>query len=107
MTNRALWAARYAGRYDLAIVDIPRGYKAPLHSGWNQPGGYITDPGAAHQHWTKNPDHGIGAVLGASGLCSVDVDSPKLAEPLLAEFGIDLTANQSVTEITRSFASYL
>ena len=86
------WASRYIERYRLALVDIPVGHKAPLHQGWNKPGGYITDPEVARQHWASLPDHGIGAVLGASGLCSLDVDSPKDSESLLAELGVDLRA---------------
>ena len=92
MKSRSDWAARYIERYSLALVEIPLGHKAPLHPGWNKPGGYITDPEVARQRWASFPDHGIGVVLNASRLCSLDVDSPENSEPLLAELGVDLRA---------------
>jgi putative DNA primase/helicase len=66
------WAVRYIEKYQLALVNIPPGHKAPLNQGWSQPGGYITDAGEARRRWGELPDHGIGAVLAPSGLCSLE-----------------------------------
>ncbi|MGH8479123.1 MAG: bifunctional DNA primase/polymerase, partial [Gammaproteobacteria bacterium] len=77
--STADWAARYIEKYRHALVQIPPGHKAPLHQGWNQLGGYVTDAGEARQRWDQLPDHGIGVVLSPSGLCSIDVDSPEHA----------------------------
>jgi putative DNA primase/helicase len=90
--STATWAIRYIEKYGLALVQIPPGHKAPLHSGWNKPGGFVTDPAEARQRWDELPEHGIGVVLSPSGLCSGDVDSLEHAEPVLGELGIDLRA---------------
>ena len=97
MSAVADWAVRYIQQYRLALVPIPPGHKAPLHPGWNQRGGYATDAGEARQKWSELPDHGIGAVLGPSGLSSIDVDSPGHAEPVLGALGIDLDALRKAT----------
>jgi putative DNA primase/helicase len=86
------WASRYIAKYRLALVPIPPGHKAPLHPAWNQRGGYVTDIGEAQQRWGELSDHGIGAVLAPSGLCSLDIDAPDHALPVLGELGIDLGA---------------
>ncbi|MGH9892444.1 MAG: bifunctional DNA primase/polymerase, partial [bacterium] len=91
-SSTADWAVRYISKYALALVPIPPGHKAPLHQSWNQRGGYVTDAGEARQRWDQLPDHGIGAVLSPSGICSIDVDSPEHAVPTLRELGIDLDA---------------
>jgi putative DNA primase/helicase len=88
----ATCVSKYIETYGLALVEIPPGHKAPLHSGWNQPGGYVTDAEEARQRWDKLPNHGIGCVLAPSGLCSLDVDSSEHALAVLRELGIDLDA---------------
>jgi len=55
-------------------VPIDPGQKAPKGSGWNKPGGYITDADQAEAFWGKNPSHNMGVVLGPSRVCSLDVD---------------------------------
>jgi hypothetical protein len=96
-SHAVAWAIRYIEKYQLALAPIPPGHKAPLYQGWNQPGGYVTDPGEARQRWSELPDHGIGAVLGPSQLCSIDVDSPEHAEAVLGALGIDLGALRRAT----------
>jgi putative DNA primase/helicase len=91
------WASRYISKYGLALVPIPPGHKAPLDPAWNQRGGYVTDIGEAQQGWGELRDHGIGAVLAPSGLCSLDVDTPEHAVLVLAELGIDLGALRTAT----------
>jgi len=93
------WAARYIEMYSLALVPIPPGHKAPLHAGWNQPGGYVMDAGEARQRWGDLPNHGIGAVLGPSGLCSLDMDAPKPAEGVLRDLGVDPAVLKSAPTI--------
>ena len=92
MTSVGQWAVRYMEKYGLALVPIPPGHKAPLHQGWNQPGGYVTDVEDLSERWDGIHDDGIGVVLGPSGLCSIDVDAPDHALPVLGELGIDLGA---------------
>ena len=76
----------------LRLVPIPPGSKGPRREGWNKPGGYFTDPKEAARHWEAHAEEGIGAVLGPSGLCSLDVDHVEHARTVLAEFSIDLDA---------------
>ena len=92
--STADWAVRYIEKYRLALVQIPPGHKSPLHDGWNRPGGFVTDASEARQRWSDLPDHGIGVVLGPSGLCSADIDAPEYALPALADLGVDLGAVQ-------------
>ncbi|MCF5085697.1 hypothetical protein GIW59_14880, partial [Pseudomonas gessardii] len=68
------WARRYIDTFNLALVPIDPGEKAPKGMGWNKPGGYITDPAAAEAFWQRNPNHNLGVVLGPSRVCSLDVD---------------------------------
>lgn len=70
----SLWAKRYIERFNLALVPIDPGEKAPKGKGWNQPGGYFTDAEAAEAFWQKNCRHNMGVVLGPSRVCSLDVD---------------------------------
>ena len=92
MADVARFARAYVAKYGLRLVPIPPGSKGPRREGWNKPGGYFTDPQEAAQHWTANPDDGIGAVLGPSHLVSLDVDHVEHTRTVLAEFGLDLNA---------------
>jgi hypothetical protein len=97
MSSVEQWAIRYIQRYGLALVPIPPGHKAPLYQGWNQPGGYVTDVCDVSERWDGIHDHGIGAVLSPSGLCSIDVDAPDHALPVLGALGIDLYSLRKAT----------
>lgn len=98
----AAWARQYIDRLGFALVPIPVGTKGPRDDGWNRPRsadnptGYITDPLEAERHWTAHPEHGIGVVLGPSGIVSLDVDDVECARIALGEFGIDLDALRQV-----------
>ena len=65
-TSTAHWARRYVESFNLALVGIEPGEKAPKGRGWNKPGGYFTDPAAAEAFWQRHPNHNLGVVLGPS-----------------------------------------
>lgn len=85
-------AQAYIDRYGLALVQIERGKKFPTHDGWNRAGGWFAKSSAAAAFYEQHPDHGIGVVLGPSGLCSLDVDHTEDTRVVLGEFGIDIDA---------------
>lgn len=89
----SLWARRYIETFGLALVSIDPGEKAPKGMGWNQPGGYFTDAGAAEAFWQRCPQHNMGVVLGPSRVCSLDVDDVQWTRYALADLlGVDLDA---------------
>lgn len=89
MTEAAKLSAAYI-RNGFCIVKIPPRQKFPAHDGWNQPGGYFTDPDAAQAYFQKNPNDNIGVVLGPSRLCSLDIDHADHSRMLFSEFGVDI-----------------
>ena len=92
-TSTAHWARRYVESFNLALVGIEPGEKAPKGRGWNKPGGYFTDPAAAEAFWQRNPNHNLGVVLGPSRVCSLDVDDVPWTRFVLYELlGLDLDA---------------
>ncbi|WP_282410678.1 DUF5906 domain-containing protein [Pseudomonas sp. PS02303] len=92
-TAIATWAKRYINTFDLALVSIEPGEKAPKGMGWNKPGGYITDAATAEAFWQRNPNHNLGVVLGPSRVCSLDVDDVQWTRHVLYELlGVDLDA---------------
>lgn len=89
--NMAAWARRYIEVFNLALVSIDPGEKAPKGSGWNKPGGYITDADQAEAWWTKHPNHNMGVVLGPSRVCSLDVDHVEYCRQVFSDvLGINL-----------------
>lgn len=89
----ATWARRYIETFNLALVSIEPGEKAPKGQGWNKPGGYLTDPDAAEAFWTSHPKHNMGVVLGPSRVCSLDVDDVDCTRQVLSDLlGLDLDA---------------
>lgn len=89
----ANWAKRYINTFDLALVSIEPGEKAPKGMGWNKPGGYFTDAATAEAFWQRNPNHNLGVVLGPSRVCSLDVDDVQWTRHVLYELlGVDLDA---------------
>lgn len=86
-------AAAYARRYceiGFALTWSPPGQKGPRHAGWNLPANAIRDPQRAFDFWRAHPDRGIGALLGPSGLVSLDVDHVAHTREILAAFRVDL-----------------
>ncbi|VXC68925.1 putative DNA primase/helicase [Pseudomonas sp. 8Z] len=89
--NMAAWARRYIEVFNLALVSIDPGEKAPKGNGWNKPGGYITDADQAEAWWTKHPNHNMGVVLGPSRVCSLDVDHVEYCRQVFSDvLGINL-----------------
>jgi putative DNA primase/helicase len=89
----AEWAQRYIDSFNLALVPIEPGEKAPKGMGWNKPGGYITEAAKAALFWQTNPAHNLGVVLGPSRVCSLDVDDVQWTRHILYELlEIDLDA---------------
>ncbi len=92
-STTADWARRYIETFGLALVPIEPGEKGPKGSGWNKPGGYITDAEAAAAFWTMRPNHNLGVVLGPSRICSLDVDDVELTRLVLSQtLGLDVDA---------------
>ena len=70
--------ARYAERYSalgLSLLSTAPNSKHPAYRGWNKPENAVSP-----DYWINHPNHGIGALLGPSGLVSVDVDEESTAE---------------------------
>lgn len=83
-------ASYYIRRYGFAIVPIEPGQKGPRGKGWNLEGGYLTDHAQAVRFYNEHPNWNMGAVLGPSQLCSLDVDNVEYATIVLSEFNIDI-----------------
>ncbi len=89
---RSEWARWYVEQ-GIAVVVIEPGDKIPKGKAWQRPGGHFTDADAAEAFWTKNPKHNMGAVLGPSRVCSLDVDDvPSTRQVLWDCLGLDLDA---------------
>jgi putative DNA primase/helicase len=85
--------ARYAARYceiGMALTWTAPGAKGPRHAGWNLPQHAITAPAEAFKHWSEHPTEGIAALLGPSGLVSIDVDDEERSQYVLGHLGVDL-----------------
>lgn len=81
------YARRYTERYGFHIVPIEPGRKFPSSSDWGNTA--ITDPDKAEEFYNAHPDWNMGAALGPSNLCSLDVDCEESFQTILDEFGID------------------
>lgn len=92
-TPISAWARRYIEVFNLSLVPIDPGEKAPKGRGWNQPGGYFTEADKAEAFWQKHPMHNMGVVLGPSRACSLDVDDVQWTRHVLYDLlGLDLDA---------------
>lgn len=88
MTRPIHWyARRYTERYGFHIVPIEPGRKFPSSNDWGNTA--ITDPDKAEDFYKQNPTWNIGAALGPSNLCSLDIDCEESFQTVLDEFGID------------------
>ena len=84
------YAASYIRQFGMALVPLPPRTKRPLADDWGN--NVLTDPEAARAYYTKHPDWNIGAALGPSKLCSLDVDDIPGTRLIFEEFGWDLDA---------------
>jgi Bifunctional DNA primase/polymerase, N-terminal len=96
ISNIAKFARRYC-EIGLALTFTSPGAKGPRHAGWNIPENTIRDPKRAFGYWHLNPSHGVAALLGPSGLVSLDVDDERQSPGVLKHFGIDLEALRETT----------
>lgn len=85
--NTAAWARRYVSKYDIAIVPIEPRRKFPRARDWGNK--IISCPDIAESFFTANPDWNIGAALGPSRLCSLDVDCESSFRVICDGLGID------------------
>lgn len=82
------YAAAYVRRYGIAIVPLPPRAKRPLADDWGNQ--CLTTPEAARAHYERNPRDNMGAALGPSRLCSLDVDDLEAMRIICEEFGWNL-----------------
>jgi len=86
----AEYAASYVRQFGFGIVPLPPRSKRPTATDWGN--SVITDPDAAAQFYRERPDWNIGAALGPSCLCSLDIDDPEATRIICEEFGWDFDA---------------
>lgn len=84
------FASAYVSRYGMAIVPLPPKSKKPVAKNWGNE--VITDKHSARSYFEQNPDSNLGVALGASRMCSLDIDNDEATRMIFAEFGFDLDA---------------
>lgn len=82
----AQYAEAYTSRYGWHLVPIEPLKKFPQSEGWGN--NALHEPAQAMAYWTVNPDWNMGAALGPSGMCSLDIDDAEGFALILEEFGI-------------------
>ena len=90
MATTADYAATYVRKYGMHIVPLPPRGKRPLSDNWGNE--CITDPDVARKYYQQHPDANMGAALGPSRLCSLDIDNLEAMRIICAEFGWDIEA---------------
>lgn len=88
MATTAEFAATYVRKYGMAIVPLPPRAKRPSSDDWGNQ--CLTTPEAARDYFTRNPDDNLGAALGPSRLCSLDIDDMDAMRVICDEFGWSL-----------------
>jgi putative DNA primase/helicase len=88
--STADYAAAYCRKYGMHIVPLPPRGKRPVSENWGNE--CITDPDAARRYYQQHPDANIGAALGPSRLCSLDIDNLEAMRIICTEFGWDIDA---------------
>lgn len=81
--------ARYCADLGWYLVAIPAGSKAPTGMGWQKPERAICTPEAAHEYWTRNPEHNVGLLHSASGTVAIDVDHVEWTRIAFEAMGLD------------------
>ena len=87
--TRADILSRYCADLGWYLVAIPAGSKAPRQGGWQLPERAITTPEAAHEYWTRNPDHNAGLLHHASGTVALDIDNVEWTRIAFDGIGLD------------------
>lgn len=88
MATTAEFAATYVRKYGMAIVPLPPRAKRPSSDDWGNQ--CLTTPEAARDYFIRNPDDNLGAALGPSRLCSLDIDDMDAMRVICDEFGWSL-----------------
>jgi hypothetical protein len=91
MASIADYAATYVRKYGLTLVPLPPKTKRPLKKEWGLKD-CLTTSEQAHAYYNEHPDWNIGAALGPSRLCSLDIDNLDAMRIICAEFGWDIDA---------------
>lgn len=82
----AQYAKIYAERYDWHLVPIEPGRKFPTANDWGNK--TLSEPAQAFAFWELHKDWNMGVALGASCMCSLDIDDADGFQIILDEFGI-------------------
>lgn len=91
MSKSPSWyASRYVERFGMHIVPLEPGMKFPRAKNWGE--NCLTTPEDASAFYEKNPTWGMGAALGPSRLCSIDIDNLPMFKTICECLGIDLEA---------------
>lgn len=85
-TSIADYAKAYTSRYGFHLVPIEPLRKYPQADDWGNNALY--EPAQAFAYWELHPDWNMGAALGPSGMCSLDIDDAEGWSLILEEFGI-------------------
>lgn len=88
MKNTAWYAKNYVKNFGFHLVPIEPKRKFPRSEDWGN--NCLTTPEDAEDFYIKNPDWNIGLALGASNMCSLDIDCMESFRIICKSFGIDL-----------------
>lgn len=91
------YAKIYAERYNWHLVPIEPGRKYPTRNDWGNTA--LTEPAQAFAYWELHKDWNMGAALGPSRMCSLDIDDAEGWALILEEFGIPSDALDSYPTI--------
>jgi len=86
----AKYAETYTSRYGWHLVPIEPLKKFPQSEGWGN--NTLSEPAQALAYWQLHSDWNMGAALGPSGMCSLDIDDAEGFALMLEEFGIPADA---------------
>jgi hypothetical protein len=90
MPTIAKYAETYTSRYGWHLVPIEPLKKFPQSEGWGN--NTLSEPAQAFAYWELHKDWNMGAALGPSGMCSLDIDDAEGFALMLEEFGIPADA---------------
>ena len=89
MSKSISWVAgRMVERFGMHLVPLQHNSKLPALDDWGNH--CLTTPDDARDYFERHPGHNVGVALGASRLCSLDIDCLESFGVICANFGIDL-----------------